>query len=363
MLAKRRKDLIDMLDQGHAQLGYEKITTPPAFLQEYLLGYAKSKVLFTAIRLRVFDALAGQAATADELAEILGFSAQAGERLLTACTTLGFLSWDGLRYRNTELATTYLLTGAAESIVPIALHADNVQYPLWQYMAEAVRENHTQNLRAFQRSGSLLGDDFMRNEQIARRFLRAMHWRSVTASRAELNELQLERSQHMLDIGGGTGAFCVEAVSRYPHLKATIMDLPHICPITRDYIDQAGMKEHIDVVPGDIFTSQLPTGADTIVTTLFLHDWPEEKQCFILKQIFAALPSQGTCIIAERFLPEDKQGDIRAALMNLNMLVATGGIEHTAREWRGLLESTGFINVRTISLSQSSRDLVIATAP
>src|SRR4051794_38057854 len=107
-----------MLQQGHAQLGYEKMTTPPPLLQDYLLGYAKSKVLFTAIRLRIFDALAGQSATAGELAEILDFSEQAGERLLIACTTLGFLHWDGRAYQNTELATRYFLTGAPESIVP-----------------------------------------------------------------------------------------------------------------------------------------------------------------------------------------------------------------------------------------------------
>ncbi len=352
-----------MLQQGHAQLGYEKITNPPPLLQEYLLGYAKSKVLFTAIRLRIFDALAGRTATAEDLADTLGFSAQAGERLLTACTTLGFLDWDGMRYQNTELTTRYLLSGAEESIVPIALHADNVQYPLWQYMTEAVQENQTQNFRAFQRSGSLLGDDFMRNERIARRFLGAMHWRSVSASRAELDALDLQQTHHILDIGGGTGAFCTEAVARYPQMQATILELPHICPITEEYLHKAGVEERVKVIPGDVFTSPLPGNPDTVVVTLFLHDWPEEKQRFILKKIYEALPSHGTCIIAERFLPEDKLGDIRAALMNLNMLVATGGIEHTASEWGALLQATGFTDIKTVLQEHSSRDILVARVP
>src|SRR5437870_3076365 len=181
-----------MFQEGHAQLGFAKPPSAlPPVIQEFLLGYCKSKILFAAIRLRIFDALAGRPSTAEELAGYLGFSEQAGERFLVACTSLGLTHWDGQRYHNTELATKYFLTGTEESVVPIALHADSVQYPLWQFLCEGVQENHTQCYRAFNRDEPLLAGDLYKNEHVARRFLGAMHWRSSAACRVELDNLDL----------------------------------------------------------------------------------------------------------------------------------------------------------------------------
>lgn len=353
-----------MIQEGRMQSGNSKPPkTLPPLLEELLLGYSKSKALFTAVRLGIFDALASRPSTIEELAETLSFSADAGERLLMACTALGLLHWDGNCYHNMELTTKYLLTDAQESAVPIILHADSVQYPLWQFLLEGVRENHIQCYRAFGKQGSLLGDDLFRNEAGARRFLAAMHWRSSAACQAELAMLDLSGIRHLLDIGGGTGAFCTEAARRFPHLKATILELPHICPITQEYIDYANMQDRVGIVAGDFFNDPLPGSPDAIVATLVLHDWPEPKQIELLRKIAVALPSEGKLIIAERFMPEDKKGPLPAIFMNINMLLATGGIEHTANKWRSLLQQCGFKDIQAILFPHSSRDLLIASAP
>ena len=54
----------------------------------------------------------------------------------------------------------------------------------------------------------------------------------------------------------------------------------------------------------------------------------------------------GGLLICELILNEDKSGPVFPLLQSLNMLVATGGRERTASEYKQLLEKHGFVDVQ-----------------
>ena len=61
----------------------------------------------------------------------------------------------------------------------------------------------------------------------------------------------------------------------------------------------------------------------------------------------------GGLLICEKILDEDKRGPKRALLESLTMLVATGGKERTASEYKHILDKYGFIVTQIKQLDQS----------
>ena len=100
---------------------------------------------------------------------------------------------------------------------------------------------------------------------------------------------------------------------------------------------------------GDFFAdSVLPGGYDTILLSMILHDWAEDRCRAILQKCWAALPSGGRVIIAELLVNDARTGPPAAALMSLNMLVETEGRNYTPAEYRAWLRDLGFQDLRTV---------------
>src|SRR5947209_6727526 len=80
----------------------------PAPVVDLLDAFRRSKVMFAAVALGVFDRLAAGPAPVDVLARDLKANADALERLLDSCVALELLTRDGERYANTPAAAAYL---------------------------------------------------------------------------------------------------------------------------------------------------------------------------------------------------------------------------------------------------------------
>src|SRR5438067_2456112 len=90
----------------------EALMTPtppdPAPILALLEGFRRSRALFAAVALGVFDRLADGPAPLAALAADLGADGDALRRLLDACVSLGLLSRDPGGYANTPTAAAYL---------------------------------------------------------------------------------------------------------------------------------------------------------------------------------------------------------------------------------------------------------------
>jgi acetylserotonin N-methyltransferase len=80
----------------------------PAIVLDLIEAFRRSKAMFAAVSLGVFDALAAGRKSLSELAAELGAHADALERLLDACVGLQLLHREGAGYANTPIASTYL---------------------------------------------------------------------------------------------------------------------------------------------------------------------------------------------------------------------------------------------------------------
>jgi len=103
---------------------------------------------------------------------------------------------------------------------------------------------------------------------------------------------------------------------------------------------EAGIADRCQVLGGD-FLQSVPPGGDSYLLKWVLHDWDDEACAKILGNCFAAMRSRGRLWIIESPIPEDSSPAV-ARLLDLNMMVVTGGRERTLTEYRQLAEKAGF---------------------
>ena len=315
----------------------------PSPIIELIDAFRRSKTMFAAVSLGVFEALEERPTDASGLAARLGAGADPLERLLDACVGMGLLKKHDGAYANQPVAATYLCDRSPLSLTGYVLYSNEALFPMWAHLEDAVREGAPRWTQTFGWHGSIF-DHFFKTEARQRHFLHGMHGFGQLSSAQVAAAFDLSRFQRMADLGGATGHLAMAACERYPQLRAVVFDLPPVVAMAREYVAGSAARDRIEPVAGDFFRDGLPA-ADLYSLGRILHDWPEDRIQRLLLKIYQALPAGGALLIAEKLLDEDKSGPTPAHLQSLNMLIATQGKERTLTEYQQLLQAAGFASV------------------
>ncbi|RAP37033.1 hydrogenase expression protein [Legionella quinlivanii] len=125
--------------------------------------------------------------------------------------------------------------------------------------------------------------------------------------RCILEQVNFKKVKHFLDVGGGDGTMACAFVSAYPHLKATVYNLPASAEIARQNIESRGLSERIKVVEGNFLEDDaFPVGSDLIIFARVLFDWDETVARKLLRMAYQSLPREGHVAICEVFKDHNK---------------------------------------------------------
>ena len=313
--------------------------TNPAPILDLIEAFRRSKTMFAAVALGIFDGERPQDAALD--------------RLLEACASLGLLEKRGDEYVNTPVADEYLRRSSPHTLAGYILYSNEALYPMWAHLEDAVREGTPRWRQTFGLEGGIFSH-FFQTEQAKRDFLMGMHGFGMLSSPKVAAAFDLSRFHHLVDLGGATGHLALAARERYPNLRVTLFDLPTVIEFARERVGN-----EIELVAGDFFVDNLPP-ADLYAVGRILHDWSDEKIRRLLAKIYAALPAGGALLIAERLLKEDRSGPVATHMQSLNMLVCTEGRERTLSEYTALLRDAGFGEVAA-QVTGVALDAILAT--
>ena len=326
----------------------------PAVVLDLIEAFRRSKTMFTAVRMGVFDRLRRSPARAADLAAEFAADQDALARLLDGCAALGLLAKQDGVYRNLPPADEYLCAETPNTLRGYIVYSDEALYPMWGRLADAVREGAPRWKQVFEVEGAIFSG-FFRSEPAMRDFLRGMHGFGMMTSPRVVAAFDLGRFRTIVDLGGATGHLAIAACERYPEIRGIVFDLPAV-------IDTAAAPHsRVEFRRGDFFSDELPKG-DLYALGRILHDWGEEKIGRLLARIFANLPSGGGILIAEKLLNEDGVGPLPANMQSLNMLVVTEGRERSLSEYTRLLERAGFRGVEG-RRTGAALDVVLALKP
>jgi acetylserotonin N-methyltransferase len=292
-----------------------QVANDPTPILELMDGFRRSKTLFAAVKLGIFDGARPRGV--------------ATGRLLEACVGLRLLEKRGSDFVNTSLADQYLRSDRPESLAGYARSAGSSLYERWGHLEQAVIEGTVKER-----------PDREPAPEAYRDFVAGMHAFGLISSPRVAAAFDLSPFRKFVDLGGCTGHLALAIQKRYPEMKVGVLDVPQVIQVARKYIgDQA------EIFAGDFFAGPLPA-ADLYGLGKVLHNHTEPNIHLLLRRIHSALPEGGGLLIAERLLDEDRGGPLHVHLSSLNMLVAGGGIERTFSEYRALLDAAGFKAIR-----------------
>ncbi|MER5775381.1 methyltransferase [Streptomyces sp. NPDC002039] len=330
----------------------------PVPLMELTTGFWRFKALAAAVDLNLFTTLSGLGkASAAELAIALDLDPRPTRMLLASCTSLGLLVRENHQYRNSETAEHFLVEGRPHWFGGFVRYSDRHAYPAWHRLQEALRTNRPTTWDPDTQQSAFVTAD----ATILEDFWGAMFTLSSFTANALATAHDFTAHHRLLDVGGGTGAFPTGLCRHYPHLRATVLDLPRVTAMAREKIAALGLDHAISTHDGDFLADPaLPEGHDVVLLSMILHDWDEATNRALLAKCHAALPAGGTVIICELVLDNDESGPAPAALMGLNMLIETrAGHNYTHAEYTGWLTEAGFTGITTIPLEAAGANAAI----
>ena len=174
-------------------------------------------------------------------------------------------------------------------------------------------------------------------------------------SRRSIENYDFHGRKVVVDVGGGIGALLATVLERNPHLQGILYDLPSALETAHDFLKSRGLDSKVEEIAGSAFDS-IPSGGDVYMFSRVLHDHPDGICTQILRHCRKVIPGDGLVLIGDAVIPK---GDApsQGKLVDLTMLLMTGGRERTEEEWRKLLKSGGFYLQR----ADVGMSLVVAT--
>jgi hypothetical protein len=349
----------------------QHISPDPIF--QMATGFWVSKTLMTAVELELFTKLSGnRGVNIKELQGILGMEQRPTEVFATALVSLGLLKLSNAvspppssssigdvnnnnrLYSNSELADKFLDKNKPTGYMgDFIIMLDKQFYDRWGRLVEALKNNSPVE-RAGSQDVQSVGSMFeqAKNNQASteaqmQMFTHAMYGVSVIPAQALTKVFNFSEHKKMMDIGGGSGVYAIEAVKENPNMSATVIDLEPACNVANEYIKKFHLQDKIRTEALDFFKQDLPTDCDVALLSHIIHFLDEEKDKILLRKIYHSLPEQnGVVLISEWLLNDEKTGPIPSAMLSLTMIVDQPvGRNYSFAEVSKMLTDVGFTNI------------------
>ncbi len=297
-----------------------------------------------ACKLDIPDLLADGAKSADEVAAKAGSDAGATYRLMRGLASLGVVERrpDG-RFTNTPVGDKLREKAAGGLKDMFKGETDHVHWQSWEHVVDAVKTGLPRPKAVF---GVPAFEYYGKNVAEGEQFGRAMENVSNFAAAAVLEAYDFSNVRTIMDVGGGNGSMALLLLRHHPEMKGKVCDLPYIETQAKQSIQSADAGHRCEFIATDFFQS-VPKGADLQVLKFILHDWNDDECVRILRNCRESLAPGGKVLLVEMLVPEEIRPDF-VMLMDLNMLVMTGGRERTAKEFEKVLNDAGFEMTRVI---------------
>jgi predicted O-methyltransferase YrrM len=295
-------------------------------------GYQGSMILFAALKLGVFRALAKGRCGVSGLARRVGADPGKLSVLLDALAVLGLVGKRGGKYGNSVAARELLLPGPRSMESILLHHLDG--WGEWGRLPAAIRAGREP------RGGAEGGyqENFIRGmEEVGRE-------RAALVARA----IPLRRGERLLDLGGGAATYAVAWAEAYPGAEITVFDTPGTLRVARKILREKGAAGRVRLAEGDFLRDPVGGPYDFVWISQILHAYSVPDCLRLLRKARAALTPGGRIGVQEFLLDEGKVSPPGPAFFSVHMVAVTdGGRSYAAGEVAWMLRKAGFRRIAT----------------
>lgn len=326
---------------------------PQAQVVQVMMAPIISQAVFAAASLGLSDHLASGPLTVEALARLTGADPDSLGRLLRALSSVGIFELSAHGEVSLTPLAACLKSAGPESLRDMVLMMGSPwRLRAWEDICHSIRTGGAAFDHVF---GMGPFEYFRQNADAAAVFHRAMVSYTASIAPSIARAYDFGRARTLVDVGGGHGYLLATILRAYPRLRGILFDLPEVVKDAPALLEQAGVAERCQVVPGSFFESVAP-GGDVYLMKQIIHDWNDERALTVLRKCHAAMPDNATLLLAETVIPEGNE-PAHAKLLDLEVLVALGGRERTEAGYRKLYADAGFRLARIIP-TQGGIDLV-----
>lgn len=316
---------------------------PEAVVMQMMMGKFVSKGLSVAATLGVADHVDGPTSV-DRLATATGANVDALYRLLRALAAVGvFVEHPGKKFSLTPVGER-LRTSNPHSMRGMArMLNDDWNWTAWGALGHSVQTGHS----AFEHAHGMRIFEYMaKHPEESHRFGEAMTALTVGVTAAVVAAYDFSEVKHVVDLGGSHGILGSGIVDKFPGVRTTVFDLPHVVDEAKVQLAKHPHRDRIGIAAGSFFET-LPK-ADAYIMKSIIHDWDDASCTKILSQCRAAMEPGGRVLIVESIVTDGPESTF-VKLLDLEMLVVThGGRERTRDEYAALFEGAGLKLARIV---------------
>ena len=300
-------------------------------LFELATGFMRSKHMFVAGELGVFETLGEGPATLEELVAKLGTPARTTRIVVDAVTSLGLLERHGDRYQNAALAQAYLSGRGLIDMRPFIRLWNRLSYRRWLSLEESIR------------LGKGVAGEFNFTPEERKILSEGVEAISAGVAQALAGAYDFSQHRRLLDIGGGTGSFLKVLLQHYPELRCTLYELPAIAAVAYEKLADHPLRPQLEILEGDFLQDPLPTGHDAVLLAHVVHVLGPERNQRLLRQVRRAVTPGARLLIVDLWMNSTHTEPLMGALMAGEFLVVGGnGDVYSVDEGLSWLEQSGW---------------------
>lgn len=277
----------------------------PVTLMDTHMAFLRARAIMTGVKIGLFDALAGGAASSMDAAAACGTDPSATDKLMSALAGAGYLRFRAGRYALSPTARAWTLSSSLRSL------RDKVLF-------EFVEWTFVEQMEGFVRTGQPVELHGARGMTDWGAYQRAMRALAGLAAPELVSRVRLPASATaMLDIGGSHGFYSVSFCRRHPGLSSTVLDLPDAIAHAAPILARENMAARVTHRAGDARTEDLGEARwDFVLVAQLVHHFDEPTNRALLTRIAASLRPRGVVVLLELIRPSspDQAGETGALL-------------------------------------------------
>ena len=313
--------------------------SPDVQILQMTLAPFVTQALYVAAKLGIADLLVDAPKTAAELAAATNTDERSLYRVLRALASAGVFSETAPRtFANTPASET-LRTDAPNSTRYFVMFIG--EEPHWRNIGNTMYSVKTGKPCWEHVHGEpVFSYMFNTNKELGEIFNQSMVSFSHQDIGPVMSAYDFSGVTTLADIAGGYGHLLAAILKKYPAMKGVLFEVPQLLEGARGFLAQSGVADRLELVSGD-FCKDIPVRADVYMLKHIIHDWYDDTCTTILHHIRQYMPDNGRVLIIDSVIPLGNEPHMKKVL-DIEMLIAPGGVERTAEEFETLLNNSGF---------------------
>ena len=301
--------------------------------------------LLAGMQLELFTTLKEGPMNAEQIAAKIGVGSNKLKVLLYALVVSGFLDMKSEFFSNSDSANQFLVKGSASFVGDI----HELLSTMWNAALKTADSIQTGVPQAKLNYSGMSQDEL-------RRFFLGEHPYAVEYGRDLVKRYDFSSYTTLLDVGGGSGGLAIAVTEACPHIKATIVELPKITPVTQHYIDEAGAGDRVKVVTADAVRDPLSGSYDAVVMSAFIQVLSSDDARFAIKNVSKVMNPGGEIYIrGYGIIDNSRMSPKKLVGFNLVYINVCGeGQAYTEQEHKDWLEEADFHSFRRTILEDGS---------